>query len=199
MSNDPRSIWQEQPTEPRPMSMGEIIQRTEGLRQQNKRALLRARIIPVVLLTAVYPAAMLPDPRVRLLFAATVAWSAVGIFVRRTRVPAAAEAATGIESYRAELERRQMLIGRNLAWSAAPTVLVQISLIAALLTLAGPSSGAARKILPFLALSMVWFVGLVAMQFRDRHALQTEIDNLNSLECGERYPEPNGHPRLPSP
>src|SRR5258708_11210913 len=104
--NDPRTIWQSQPTERSVMTMEKIRQKTQELHAKTRQKLLGG--IAVSLLVAGisgYGIASGGGPVVRAVFALAIAWSMAGqYFVNRgmwsTTLPEDAGSSTGIESYR---------------------------------------------------------------------------------------------------
>jgi hypothetical protein len=193
--NDPKIIWQNQPTEPFIMTLEKIRQKTQELHAKTRRALLGG--ITVSLLFAGisgYGIALGHGP-VRAVFALAIAWIVAGqYFVNRgmwsTALPGDAAVSTGIESYRWEVERRRYLSGRFLLWSFGPGVLAIASLVALILSF-GIRRGMLLKgtllnMTPFLAVLAIWIVSVFIIRMRERRELQREIDELSDIERADR-------------
>ena len=75
-SNDPRTIWQNQPTEPSIMTLEKIRQKTQELHAKTRRALL-GRIAVSLLVVGIsgYGIAWVDSAVVRAVFAFAIAWS----------------------------------------------------------------------------------------------------------------------------
>src|SRR5258708_21550341 len=128
--NDPRTIWQNQPTEPSIMTMEKIREKTQEARAKTRRAMLGWVITPLLVagICGWGIAQVNGGPVVRAVFAFAIAWSLAGQYFLKRGVwsatqPRDAALSTGLESYRREVERRRYLFGPFLFWSLAPGVL----------------------------------------------------------------------------
>jgi hypothetical protein len=190
-TNDPRTIWQNQPTEPSIMTLEKIRQKTQELHAKTRRGLLGGIAVSLLFAGISGYGIALGDGPVRAAFAFAVAWSLAGqYFINRgmwpATLPADAPLGTGLESYRQEVERRRYLSGRFLLWSFGPVALAIAALIALLLSF-GVRRGMLLKgtllnMIPFLALLVIWIVSVFVMRMRDRRQLQREIDELRDIE-----------------
>jgi hypothetical protein len=194
--NDPRTIWQTQPTQPSAMTLETIRQNVQELHSRTRRELLRNVGVPLVIIALCsFGIKQFPQPGLRSLFAFAIVWSLAGLyFLHRgmwsAMLPGDAALSTGLESYRREVERRRSLSGRIMLWGFGPLVFAVATLIAVILSL-GTGSGVPlpeglRKMTPFLTLLSIWFIGVFAIRMRQRRELQREIDELNDIESENR-------------
>lgn len=185
--DDPKKIWQEQPTEASIMTLEKIRRKTRELHGKTRRDLLRGRIVPLLLIAISGGGiAWFDSTAVPVSFAIAIAWSVVGqYFLNRgmsSETPAAdAALSTGLESYRREVERRRYLSGRYLWWSLGPVALAIAAFVAPLVSL-GMRKGMLRDMTPFLILLAVWGVAVIVQGIRGQRELRQEIDELNELE-----------------
>jgi hypothetical protein len=195
--NDPRTIWQNQPTEPSAMTLEMIRQKTQDLHVKTRRQVIGNLIVPLAVLPfAGYGLAKSHDAVLRTLFVCAIAWSLTGqYFINRgmwsAMLPGDAAMSTGLESYRREVERRRSLFGRFLLWLFGPVAFAIATLIVFLLSLGMGNrgmllKGALLNMSPFLTLVAVWIVGIFVMRMREQRKLQREIDELNDIERANR-------------
>jgi hypothetical protein len=190
--NDPRKLWQGQPTEPSTMTLERMRQKTQELHAKTRRALLGWMITP--LLVAVLSGSIIlqihlqihSGPVLHAVFAVAIAWSLAGpYFVSRgmwsATLPGGEAFNTGLESYRREVERRRSLSSRFLLWCLGPVALSLAALIASLLSVA-IGKGMLLNMIPFAAVVVVWIVSVFVIRLRDRRELQREIDELNQIQ-----------------
>ena len=180
--NDPRTIWQNQPTEPSVMTLEKIRQKTQELHAKTRRELLGGIAVSLIVAgISSYGIASGDGPVMRAVFAFAIAWSMAGQYVVNrgmwsAMLPGDAALSTGLESYRREIERRRYLFRRALLWSFGPVLLA----IAA--DYAHPefwdrgeecsSSQALLKMIPFLAGVVVWIVGVFVVRMRRQRELK---------------------------
>ncbi|MEO8661460.1 MAG: hypothetical protein ABI693_23525 [Bryobacteraceae bacterium] len=183
--NDPRKVWQAQPTEPSMITLEKIRRKVRDLNAKTRRQLLGS--VAVLLFVAVFYAFGVKQfPTLRLPFALPIAWSALGLyFLNRGMWPQAmpgdAALSTGLEFYRHEIQRRRDLLRRTLLWSFAPIVLAIATFLLAVAKLGDKSLF--PNALPFMTLVVVWIVAYFVIRLRERRDLQREIDELNNLEA----------------
>lgn len=190
--NDPRTIWQNQPTEPSIMTMEKIREKTQEARAKTRRAMLGWIVTPLLVagICGWGIAQVHGGPVVRAVFGFAIAWSLAGqYFLKRgvwsATLPRDAALSTGLESYRREVERRRYLSGHFLLWSLAPVVLALATFIVPLLNL-GIKKGLLFDMIPFLVLLVLWIAGVFVIRVRDQRELQREIDELNDIERENR-------------
>lgn len=182
--NDPRRIWQNQPTEPSVMTLEKIRQKVRELRAKTRRQLLGNSATPLIVV-ALCGFAIKQFSTLQPLFALPVAWSLAGLyFLNRgmwsAAMPGDAALSTGLEFYRREIERRRYLLRRALLWSFGPVLLTIGTFILALVQMAG------RRVfpnaLPFLSLVVIWIAAYFVIRMREQRGLQREINALNDLD-----------------
>jgi hypothetical protein len=182
--NDPRRIWQNQPTEPSVMTAEKIRQKVRELRARTQRQLL-GNLAVLLFVVAIYSLGTTRFPPLKPLFAAPIVWSLAGLyFLNRGMwpgaMPADAASSTGLQSYRREIARRRGLFQRVLLWSFAPVLLAIGTFVVALVKVSG--RGIFPNALPFMTLVVIWIVAFFVIRMREQRELQREIDELNEIE-----------------
>lgn len=194
---DPRTIWQNQPTEPSGMTLEKIRQKVQELHAKTRRQVIGNLIVPLAVFAfAGYGIAKFPDAVLRAVFAFAIAWSLAGqYFLNRgmwsAMLPGDAAFSTSLESYRREVERRRSLFGRFMLWQFGPVIFAIAALIALILSLGIGNGGmllkaALLKMSPFLTLIVVWIAFFFVIRMRQQRELQREIDELNDIERENR-------------
>jgi hypothetical protein len=189
--NDPKKIWQSQPTEAIKMSLDEIRRKAQKLQTKARMSALVTIVIGLVLCVffgRAFAVAQNAVPRIGLgmlslwgLYAAYQAykWTWPG------RLAADATFSTSLDFYRSELERsrdygRQVWRRAGLTFCFAGMAVVIIpGLIEALKT-----PRLLLNLLPFFVLLVTWLVVFFSMRRRKLRKLQGEIDELKMLERG---------------
>ncbi|HYR43250.1 MAG TPA: hypothetical protein VER98_09515 [Terriglobia bacterium] len=186
--NDPRTIWQDQPTEPSAMTLEKIRRKVRELHAKTRRELLGNIAAPLaVVVFSGLGAAIFDDPPQRTAFALALAWALAGqYFLHRgmwsATLPGDAALTTGLEFYRREIERRRYLFRRVLKWSFGPMLLAIGALLLPIVTGGVRERGAFRNMIPFLTLLALWLVGFFVIRMRQHRELQREIEELNDIE-----------------
>jgi hypothetical protein len=185
--NDPRKVWQSQPTESSIMTPEKIRQKVRNLDRRTRRQLLGNLAVALVA-PAFYGLGLKRVPQLVPLLVFAFAWSLAGLYFVNRRMwpramPEVAGLNTGIEAYRRAIERRRYLIRRTLLWSFGPVILVIGAFIAGLAKLAGDRS-LFPNALPFLSLVVIWIVAYFIIRMREQRELQREIDELREIEKG---------------
>lgn len=187
LPNDPKSIWQNQPTEPSKMTLRMIRRKTQQLHTKTRRELLNSIFVSLFVvglslfgITRVHGAAM------RAVFVLTIGWTlAAQYLVYRGSLadsePSEVSLKTSLQSYRREVERQRYLSDRFLVLSFGPIMLAVGAMSALLLTIVRPT-GFFRNTIPFFTLLGVWFVAAFVIRMQQQHDLQREIDELNEIE-----------------
>ena len=183
---DPKTAWQNQPTEPSIMTSEKMRQKAQELHAKTRRELIKSIVGPLIVV-AIFGFAIqfLDSVLLRALFAFAIAWSLTGqYFINRgmwsATLPGDVALSTGIESYRREVERRSSLAGRFLLWFLGPVVLAIATFVVPLVRL-GISKGMLLNMIPFLALLVIWIVGIFIVRMRQQRELRREIDELKRL------------------
>jgi hypothetical protein len=191
--NDPRTIWQNQPTEASAMTLEKIRQKAQELHARTRRQMIGNLSMPItVFFFAGYGIAKLHNELLRTLFAFAIVWSLAGqYFLNRgmwsAMLPGDAAVSTGLESYRREVERRRYLFSRVMLWQFGPAVFAIGVLIVLIWSLGVENRGLAvkdalLKMIPFLTLVVTWIAAVFAVRMRQQRELQREIDELNDIE-----------------
>jgi FtsH-binding integral membrane protein len=190
-ANDPKKIWQDQPTEAIKMSLDEIRRKAHKLQTKSRMAALLTIVIGFVLCVWFARAcAGTQDvvPRIGLgmlslwgLYAAYQAYK----WIWPGTLAADAAFGTSLDFYRSELERRRDYIRH--VWRRAGLTFcfagVALFIIPALI-------GVLRtprllvNLVPFFVLLAIWLVVFFSMRKRQNRKLQQEIDELKALERG---------------
>ncbi len=187
--NDPRRIWQSQPSGISAATLEKMMRRrAEELHAKTLRERLGTLAGP--LSTGVISAlgiALDHNPAQRVAFAIAVAWSVAGVYVLnrgiwRVTLPGDGATATGLEFCRKEIERQIHFHNRFLLWCFAPIVLAMGALVVPLLKNDFGRGGALSKMSPFLSLFALWVILIFVFRNRGWRALQREVDELNDIE-----------------
>lgn len=184
--NDPKTVWQNQPTEPSTMTLEQIRQKTHELHSKTRRALLGWIVTPLLVASlAGWIITWVPSGTiVWAVFAVAICWSLVGQYFLNLGMwsaPQLSDPLVGVKSYRQEIERRRSLSQRFLLWSFGPMVLSLAATIWPLLNL-GIEKGMIRNMIPFLSLVVIWIGMVFVIRMRDQRDLQREIKSLAELE-----------------
>jgi hypothetical protein len=189
--DDPKKIWQTQPTEPSAMTLEKIRQKTQELHAKTRRDLFRGMTLPLMVAGISawgikWGAAWDTGPVVRAVSVLAIAWSLAGQYFGNRGMwsatpPGDAASGTGLESYRWEVERRRYVSGRFLLWYFGPVALALATLVVPLVGI-GIRRGMLLNMTPFLTVLVVWVVGVFVVRMRQRRQLQREIDELNEIE-----------------
>ena len=187
-TNDPRTIWQNQPTEPSKMTLIMIRHKTQQLQEKTRRELL-SQLSGSLVMVGFYGVGIwwIHGVVLRAAFALAIVWTLAGLyFFDREKVSNAAQSevslSTSLESYRREVERRHYLSGRFLLWTFAPILPAIAALTTFLLTIGWHHHGFLRASIPFFSLLGLWFVLLFLQRMRQQRDLQREIEQLNEIE-----------------
>jgi hypothetical protein len=191
---DPRTIWQNQPTESFVMALEEIRQRARELHSRTRRALFGTLVVPLII-ASVYAFGFKEFPLVRPtlnpLFGFALAWSLLGLYFLNRRMwspvmPGDAAFSTGLEFCRGEIERQRDILRRVLVWSFGPVLLAIGTFILALAMIGSRGRGMFTNALPFLIVVVVWILVYFVIRFRDQRQLQRELDELNEIDRQNR-------------
>jgi hypothetical protein len=186
--DDPKAIWQKQPTEASTMTLETIRETARKLHAKTRRELFGSiAVVLIVFALSGFGILRTRDPGLRVIFMLAIAWALAGqYFLHRGMwspiLPGDAASSTGLEFYRREVKRQCNLFGRVLQWGLGPVVLSIGAFILALIGMAKNSGVPVQRILPFCTLVSVWIVVVFILRSRARRALQREIAELNDLE-----------------
>jgi hypothetical protein len=197
--NDPRSVWQNQPTEPLKMSTDEMRRRAQRF-QKDARSMTLLWLTLGLVLCVVFALSFFRAhetlPRIGWgllsfwgVWAAYHAWR----WIRPRDLPRDAPASTCLEFYRRELERRRHYT-RHLWWrSGMPFCLMGIA-IAVVGTArnapphAVPGTTMLLNAVPFFVLLAIWAAAIFSLRKKQKQrlTLQQEIDELRAYERESR-------------
>jgi hypothetical protein len=184
-SNDPGSVWRDQPAERTPVNLN---RRAREL-YSSTRAEILLSVCAALLLMAVVAWRFATDRQHMPLplLAAALVWVLVSLYWFRDRIWGApalsgdALAATGLEHYRRELERRRDHLRNEWLWHG-PLVLACAALAAITGGSIFPAWRGLESALPLVALLAVWIVFGIWSRRRQANRIQSEIDDIRSLE-----------------
>jgi hypothetical protein len=184
--NDPRTIWQSQPTEPSTMLLEKILrQKARALPAKTRRERLGNIVAPVIVIAfAAMPRVAQPASRLQtIVFAVAIGWALAGqYFINRgmwfARSPGDAALISGIEFCRHELERQRDLFRRFMPWSFGPIILAIGTYICPVIR----NNGLLPPIIPFAVLLLAWIASVFVIRMRRQRELQREIDELDEME-----------------
>lgn len=186
-NNDPREIWQNQPTETSTMTVEEIRQRARKLHLKTRQALLGWIAASLLIIgIAVFGMVWVHSLAVRAVFAFSIIWSLAGQFFinRKKSSSTIAEdvlGSPGLTSYRMEIERRRYISTHFLLCIFGPSVLA-IGTLAVQIVSFARDRGALSNTTPFLTMLAIWIVGVFVIRMRDQRELQREMDDLQRIE-----------------
>lgn len=188
MTNDPKQIWQHQPTEPTEMTLEKIKQKVRELNTKTRQDLIKAIAAPVIVaVISCLAFAQMHDPVQRWTLAVAFAWSLAGQRalhrgMRLATLPGDAAMTAALEYYRREVERRRALYSRTLLWSFGPIVLA----LGAFCVPFATNPKVLPNALPFMTLVVVWMAAYFVLRMRIQKELQREIDELKGIERDNR-------------
>ena len=187
--NDPKKIWQDQPTEPIKMSLEEIRRKAQKLQMKGRLRVLAAMIIGLFLCIAfARMAAVVEDVIPRIGWGMMSLWGLYGAYAAYKwiwpgRLAEDATLSTSLDFYRGELERKRDY-DRHV-WRRSGVIFCFAGLAVAIIPELIPALQTPRLLLnaaPFFTLLVIWFVLFFYLRTRNRLKLQREIDELNALE-----------------
>jgi hypothetical protein len=184
-ARDPGAIWRNQPQEELAVNQERIVNRRTGELYSNTRSEILMSIGAALLLVGVVAWRIAPaqGSLQELGFAAVIAWIAISLYRFRHRIwrrePARpdAAAATGLDYYRQELERRRDHLRNAWLWHG-PLLLACLVLIGILAGKTFQGFQPLRNVLPLIVLLAVWTgFGFWRRRLQARE-LQREIDEI---------------------
>lgn len=190
-NDDPREIWQSQPTEASMMTLDEIRQRVHLLQRKTRRVLFGWIAVSLLIVgVSVVGMVWVHSPIMRAVFAFSIVWSLAGqYFVNRKKWSSVltedALVSAGLQSYRMEVERRRYISTHFLLCVFGPSVLAVGALAAQIVSLSR-GQGVLSKTVPFLTMLAIWIVGVFVIRMRDQRELRAELADLNRIENSNR-------------
>jgi hypothetical protein len=189
--NDPRAVWQNQPTEHSTMTSLLIRKKTRELHAKTRQELLKSIAGPLIVIALGGFGLRFSDPVLRAVFAFAMAWSLAGLYFFNRGLwseltPEDAASNVSLKSYRLEVERRRFLFSRALQWSLGPVLLAIAAWILLSVRMGILDRTTLPKAAPFLTLMAVWLAAVVVLRMRQQRELQREIDDLDEIERANR-------------
>ena len=190
-AKDAGTIWRDQPEEQLAMNLEQIVnRRTEELNSSTRSEIVMSIGAPL-LFVGVMAWRFSPafDRLQEAGFAAVIAWVVISLYWFRRRIwrrpsrPDAA-AATCLEYYRSELERRRDHLRNAWLWHG-PLFLACTILITILIR--GKALQPLRNVLPLVVLLAVWTGFGFRRRRRQAKELQRELDEIEPLGTRERF------------
>jgi hypothetical protein len=184
-AKDPGAIWRNQPEERLAMNLEQIVKRrTEELSSSTRSEILMS-IGAALLFVAVvaWRIGQVHDRLPELGLGAVLAWVVISLYWFRHRIwrrnpsPPDTIAATGLEYYRKELERRRDHLRNGWLWHG-PLFLACTVLVAILAAETFRGYQDLRNVLPLVVLLAVWTGYGTWRRRRQARDLQREIDEL---------------------
>lgn len=190
--NDPRTIWQNQPTETTTMTLKLVRWKGRELHAKTRKHLLGTLAGPLAAVFFYALAIRLFSPLQQLLhplFAFALVWSLAGLYFLNKGMwsavmPGDAGLSSGLEFCRREIERRFHLLRRVLLWSFGPVLLTIGAFILVLVIQAGDRIF--PNAIPFMALVLIWIAAYFVIRMREQRELQREIAELDDIERENR-------------
>ena len=189
---DPGAIWRDQPEETLAMNLEQIVnRRTEELYSSTRSEILMS-IVAALLFVGVVAWRIAPahDRLPEIGFAAVIAWVVISLYWFRRRIwrrdasRPDTVAATGLEHYRSELERRRDHLRNGWLWHG-PLFLACMILSAILVAKTFQGYQSLRNVLPLVVLLAVWTGFGLMRRRRQAQELQREIDEIEPLGARE--------------
>jgi hypothetical protein len=183
MSDQARAIWRDQPKEELAVNLEQIVKRrTEELSSSTRSEIVMSMGAALLFVgVMVWRFAPTYERLQEIGFAAVIAWVVICLYRFRRRIwrrlPARPEAAaaTCLEYYRKELERRRDHLRNPWLWHG-PLFLACLILIAILIR--GNAFQPFRNVLPLVVVLAVWTGFGVWRRHRQAKELQREIDEI---------------------
>jgi hypothetical protein len=182
----PAAIWKKQPEEKLPVNLEQIVNRRSEELYSSTRSEILMSIGAALLFVAVMAWRFGPvhDLYMEVGFAAVVVWALTSLYVFRGRIWSGegsrqdALAATGLDHYRKELERRRDHLRNGWLWHG-PLFLACLALGAVLLGRKFLGTDRLSSVVPLLVLLAGWTVFGLSRRLRQARELQREIDEID--------------------
>jgi hypothetical protein len=192
--NDPKKIWQDQPTEAIKMSLDEIRRKAHKLHTKARLAALAWIVMGLALCVLFASSSAKAHALVeRIGWGVLSLWGLYGAYqgykwIWPGTLATDATLSTSLAFYRSELERRHDY-ARHI-WRRSGLTLCFGGLALVIIPALIEAFGTPRLLVnavPFFVLLVIWFVAFFSIRKRQQRNLQREIDELKALE-GENRP-----------
>jgi hypothetical protein len=186
--DDPKTIWQHQPTETSKMSLVLIRQKGRQLQAKTRRQRLGPLTGPFIV-AFFYAFLIRQFPQLQQvlqpLSVVALAWSLAGLYFlnrgkRSGAMPGDAGFSAGLEFCRREIERQRDYFRRVLLWSFGP-MLLAVGTVILVLAIVARGKIFANSML-FMTLLILWIATYFIIRIREQRELQREIDELNDID-----------------
>lgn len=186
--SDAGTLWREQPEEKLAVNLEQIVnRRTEQLYSSTRSEILTSVAAALVFVAVmVWRFAPIRDRLLEVGIAAVVAWVVATLYWFRRRIGRSdhprpdALAASGLDYYRKELERRRDHLRNAWLWHG-PLVLACGILVATVLGKYFPGAERLRSVVPLLALLVAWVGFGFWRRRRQAQDVQREIDDIGRI------------------
>ena len=187
-NRDPGDIWRDQPAEQLPVDLQQIAhRRTEDLSSSTRWEILTSIGAAVVLIGVIaWRLRIFHEDLLEIGIAAALAWMAISLYWFRRRIwrrdtsQREGLAATCLEYYRAELERRRAHLKNEWLWHG-PLALALMMFVFVFLGRVNIAFQPLRNVLPLLVLLALWTGFGIWRRRLQVKQLQREIDELGRL------------------
>jgi hypothetical protein len=187
-AKDPGAAWRDQPEEKTTVDLSQFMNRRVHELYWSTRAEILLSIGAAAFFVAVTAWRLAPirDPIQQLGFAVVVAWVLTSLWWFRRRIwrpepaPPKALAASGVEYYRKELERRRDHLRNAWIWHG-PLLLACMIFGISFFGKAFPSPDRLRSLLPLVLALLVWTAIGLWRRRRLAQQIQREIDEIGQL------------------
>jgi RNA polymerase sigma-70 factor (ECF subfamily) len=190
--NDPKKIWQHQPTEPFKMSVNDIRRRAQRLKTRARFSALF--MIAIGLLFSIWFASAFA--RYHSVFW-SIGWGVLSLWglygayqayrwVWPVQLPPEVSMVTSLQSYRSELERQRDYNRHVWRKSGLPVLFIGLAMALVPPLIRAGLPGSLLKAMPFLILLAIWCAAFPIVRKRRQQKLQQEIDELNEIEKENR-------------
>jgi hypothetical protein len=182
---DPGAIWQDQPAEKLPVSLEQLMNRRARELHSGTRAETVMSIVAAVFFAAIvaWRLAWARNGFQEVGLAAVVVWVLISMYWFRDRIrragppPGDALAATGLEYYRKELERRRDHLRNEWLWHG-PLVLACLILVGVVAGRAFQGLERLENAAPLILLLILWTGFSIRRRLRQASEVQQELDRI---------------------
>ncbi len=180
MSDDPKGIWQNRPTEVSAMTLNLIHRRIRGLKAKTRGQLL-GHVALCITEIACFAYVLKSMPQLWPFLVVAIVWSLSGLFlmtrdIRSGTRPGDQPFTTGVDFYRAEIERRESFLRGGTVRVVGPAILAAGTF---LFSVSGGRFDLLLKTLPFVSVLAVWAIGYHLIRRKEQRELKRELDELN--------------------
>jgi len=184
-NDNPKTIWQKQPTDSSHMTLDSIRKRSRELRRKTRREMFGSIFVALFGVAPLSGFGIVHTHSIglRLLFGCALLWAFAGQFALHRKLwsasaPGDAGLHSGLEFYRQELQRRQHFFRRVMPWSVGPLLLSVAGFVLQLLDLAEAFNRPRNSVIPFCVLFVVWLIAILVIRSRSRRDLERELAEL---------------------